>query len=112
MTFGAVKPGLLIDPGEGHAGVVELVDIGLGPYLDATQGARPASRRHRGAGAASGPESDKYRRGVLGLLAGSDRYTGAALLATGGAVRGGAGMVRLVTGRSGGGRRLRPPARW
>ena len=34
---------------------------------------------------------------MLGLLAGSDRYTGAALLATGGAVNGGAGMVRLVT---------------
>jgi hydroxyethylthiazole kinase-like uncharacterized protein yjeF len=42
-------------------------------------------------------ESDKYRRGVLGLLTGSDHYTGAALLSTGGAVRGGAGMVRLVT---------------
>ena len=34
---------------------------------------------------------------MLGLLAGSDRYTGAAVLATGGAVNGGAGMVRLVT---------------
>ena len=34
VTFGAVKPGLLIDPGAGHAGVVEFVDIGLGPYLD------------------------------------------------------------------------------
>jgi hydroxyethylthiazole kinase-like uncharacterized protein yjeF len=34
---------------------------------------------------------------VLGLLAGSDRYPGAAVLATGGAVNGGAGMVRLVT---------------
>jgi hydroxyethylthiazole kinase-like uncharacterized protein yjeF len=34
---------------------------------------------------------------VLGLLTGSDRYTGAAVLATGGAVHGGAGMVRLVT---------------
>jgi len=44
-----------------------------------------------------GAESDKYRRGVLGLLAGSDRYTGAVLLATGGAVHGGAGMVRVVT---------------
>jgi hydroxyethylthiazole kinase-like uncharacterized protein yjeF len=31
------------------------------------------------------------------LLAGSDRFTGAALLATGGAVHGGAGMIRLVT---------------
>ncbi len=29
MTFGTLKPGLLIDPGSGHAGVVELVDIGL-----------------------------------------------------------------------------------
>ena len=33
----------------------------------------------------------------IGLLAGSERFTGAAMLATGGAVRGGAGMVRLVT---------------
>jgi hydroxyethylthiazole kinase-like uncharacterized protein yjeF len=44
-----------------------------------------------------GPESDKYRRGVLGVLAGSDRYTGAAVLSVGGAIRGGAGMVRLVS---------------
>ena len=34
---------------------------------------------------------------MLGLLAGSDRFTGAVLLAAGGAVRGGAGMVRVVT---------------
>src|SRR5437763_7704386 len=33
VTFGAIKPGLLIDPGAGHAGTVELIDIGLGPYL-------------------------------------------------------------------------------
>jgi hydroxyethylthiazole kinase-like uncharacterized protein yjeF len=45
-------------------------------------------------------QSDTYRRGVLGLLAGSDQYTGAAMLATGGAVHGGAGMVRLVTAPS------------
>jgi ADP-dependent NAD(P)H-hydrate dehydratase / NAD(P)H-hydrate epimerase len=44
-----------------------------------------------------GRESDKYRRGVLGIVAGSDRFTGAAALAVGGALRGGAGMVRLVT---------------
>ncbi|HEX5288559.1 MAG TPA: NAD(P)H-hydrate dehydratase, partial [Streptosporangiaceae bacterium] len=41
--------------------------------------------------------SDKYRRGVLGLLAGSQRYTGAAVLATGSAIHGGAGMVRLMS---------------
>src|SRR6185437_10497273 len=98
VTFGAVKPGLLIDPGAGHAGVVEFVDIGLGPYLD---GPPAVSAPQAGDVAAMLPhpsaESDKYRRGVVGLLAGSDRYTGAAMLATGGAVRGGAGMVRLVT---------------
>jgi hydroxyethylthiazole kinase-like uncharacterized protein yjeF len=98
VTFGAVKPGLLIDPGAGHAGVVELIDIGLGPYLDSGP---DASAPQAGDIAALLPrptaESDKYRRGVLGLLVGSDRYTGAAVLATGGAVHGGAGMVRLVT---------------
>ena len=42
-------------------------------------------------------ESDKYRRGVVGVVAGSTGYTGAALLATGGALRTGAGMVRFVS---------------
>jgi ADP-dependent NAD(P)H-hydrate dehydratase / NAD(P)H-hydrate epimerase len=98
VTFGAVKPGLLIDPGASHAGVVEFIDIGLGPYL---RHPPDASAPQAGDIAALIPrptaESDKYRRGVVGLLVGSDRYTGAALLATGGAIRGGAGMVRLVT---------------
>ena len=98
VTFGAIKPGLLIDPGAGHAGTVELVDIGLGPYLE-TEPAASAPQRDdiRELLPRPGAESDKYRRGVLGLLAGSDRFTGAALLSAGGAVHGGAGMVRLVT---------------
>ena len=99
ITFGAIKPGLLIDPGARYAGTVELVDIGLGPYLPG-----PPSALAPQAGDIAdllphpSPESDKYRRGVVGLLAGSDRFAGAAVLATGGAVRGGAGMVRVVTG--------------
>src|SRR5271166_3395487 len=98
VTFGAIKPGLLIDPGAGHAGAVELIDIGLGPYLkDGPYAAAP--QRDDIAELLPRPraESDKYRRGVLGLLAGSDRFTGAVLLSAGGAVRGGAGMVRVVT---------------
>jgi ADP-dependent NAD(P)H-hydrate dehydratase / NAD(P)H-hydrate epimerase len=98
VTFGVIKPGLLIDPGAGHAGAVELINIGLGPYLqDGPSAAAP--QRDDIAELLPRPraESDKYRRGVLGLLAGSDRFTGAVLLATGGAVRGGAGMVRVVT---------------
>ena len=98
VTFGAIKSGLLIDPGAGHAGAVELVDIGLGPYLE-TEPAASAPQRDDIAELLPRPgaESDKYRRGVLGLLAGSDRFTGAALLSAGGAVHGGAGMVRVVT---------------
>ena len=96
VTFGAIKPGLLIDPGAGYAGTVELVDIGLRPEGEPAAAAPQhddiAARLPR-----PGPESDKYRRGVVGVLAGSDRFGGAAVLATGGAVRGGAGMVRVVT---------------
>jgi ADP-dependent NAD(P)H-hydrate dehydratase / NAD(P)H-hydrate epimerase len=98
VTFGVLKPGLLIDPGAGHAGTVELIDIGLGPYL----AGEPAAVAPQRADISEllprpGRESDKYRRGVLGLLAGSDRFAGAAVLSTGGAVHGGAGMVRVVT---------------
>ncbi len=97
VTFGTLKPGLLIDPGARHAGVVELIDIGLGPYLDA-----PDASAMQGADVAAllpqpAAESDKYRRGVVGIVAGSERFTGAAALAVGGAIRGGAGMVRLVS---------------
>src|SRR5215472_4266027 len=97
VTFGTWKPGLLIDPGAAHAGLTELIDIGLGPFLPppsviaygAADVARLLPRPDR--------ESDKYRRGVLGIVAGSDRFSGAAVLAVGGALRGGAGMIRLVS---------------
>ncbi len=101
VTFGAIKPGLLIDPGAGHAGTVELVDIGLGPYLTGEPAARAPQRDDiRELLPRPGADSDKYRRGVLGLLAGSDRFTGAVLLSAGGAVHGGAGMVRVVTAQA------------
>ncbi|WP_328596910.1 NAD(P)H-hydrate epimerase, partial [Agromyces humi] len=35
VTFGAVKAGLLLEPGASRAGRVELVDLGLGPELAA-----------------------------------------------------------------------------
>ena len=97
VTFGTLKPGLLIDPGAERAGPAELIDIGLGPYLPA-----PAVVSLQAADVAAmlprpSAESDKYRRGVLGLVAGSEQYTGAAVLSAGGAIKGGAGMVRLVS---------------
>src|SRR4029079_14152461 len=43
-----------------------------------------------------GPADDKYSRGVLGIVAGGEGYTGAAVLAVTSAVCSGAGMVRYV----------------
>ncbi|MBQ1106327.1 MULTISPECIES: NAD(P)H-hydrate dehydratase [Streptomyces] len=97
VTFGTYKPGLLIDPAAEHAGALRLVDIGLGPELpeppdlEALQYADVAALLP-----VPGPESDKYRRGVVGVVAGSERYPGAAVLAVAGALRGGAGAVRYV----------------
>lgn len=96
VTFGTYKPGLLIDPAATFAGAPRLIDIGLGPYLgepelEALQHADVAALLP-----APGGESDKYRRGVVGIAAGSQRYPGAAVLAVSGALRGGAGAVRYV----------------
>ncbi|MEU8448490.1 NAD(P)H-hydrate dehydratase [Streptomyces globisporus] len=97
VTFGTYKPGLLIDPAAEHARALRLVDIGLGPELpeppdlEALQYADVAALLP-----VPGAESDKYRRGVVGVVAGSERYPGAAVLAVAGALRGGAGAVRYV----------------
>ncbi|MEU2828307.1 NAD(P)H-hydrate dehydratase [Streptomyces lavendulae] len=94
VTFGAYKPGLLVDPGASRVGAVRLVDIGLDlaePVLEALQHADVA--RLLPVPTAS---SDKYRRGVVGVVAGSEQYPGAAVLAVAGALRGGAGAVRYV----------------
>ncbi|MFJ9827361.1 NAD(P)H-hydrate dehydratase [Streptomyces sp. NPDC101160] len=97
ITFGTYKPGLLVDPAREYAGALRLVDIGLGatlpsvPDLEALQHEDVARLLPRPAA-----ESDKYRRGVVGVVAGSARYPGAAVLAVAGALRGGAGAVRYV----------------
>ncbi|MGA5701331.1 NAD(P)H-hydrate epimerase [Peterkaempfera bronchialis] len=102
VTFGTHKPGLLVDPGAEYAGVVRLVDIGLGPELgEGRPGGRAAVEALQHADLAAllpvpTAESDKYRRGVLGVAAGSARYPGAAVLAVAGALHGGAGAVRYA----------------
>ncbi|MEU9432658.1 NAD(P)H-hydrate dehydratase [Streptomyces sp. NPDC048252] len=97
VTFGTHKPGLLVDPAREYAGSVRLVDIGLGGELPAEP--ELAALQHADVAAllpVPGGESDKYRRGVVGIAAGSARYPGAAVLAVAGALRGGAGAVRYV----------------
>ncbi|UKA53146.1 NAD(P)H-hydrate epimerase [Arthrobacter sp. FW305-BF8] len=96
VTFGGAKAGLLSDPGADFAGRVVVVPIGIEdslpwPALRRLEAAdlavllpRPARRAH------------KYSRGVLGVVAGSPAYPGAAVLACRGALAAGVGMVRYV----------------
>ncbi|GAA3717940.1 bifunctional ADP-dependent NAD(P)H-hydrate dehydratase/NAD(P)H-hydrate epimerase [Nonomuraea antimicrobica] len=100
VTMGAYKTGLLVDPGAAVAGEVELVDIGLGAYLPDPDVAALTANDVDDLLPRPGKESDKYRRGVLGVAAGGDVFTGAAVLAVGGALRGGAGMVRYAGRRA------------
>ncbi len=94
VTFGTLKPGLVVGAGRAHAGTVHLVELGLAlptPVVELLEAADVARLLPVAGGAA-----DKYSRGVLGVVAGSHRYPGAAVLAVGAAVRAGAGMVRFA----------------
>ena len=94
VTFGTYKPCHLIEPAASRAGLIELIDIGLDvtgtpPVLAAWEADEVAAHWP-----VPGPTSDKYDRGVVGVVTGSDAYPGAGVLSTLGAVYGGAGMVR------------------
>jgi ADP-dependent NAD(P)H-hydrate dehydratase / NAD(P)H-hydrate epimerase len=95
VTFGAVKPGLLVAPGRYHSGIVQLVEIGLdfdeGPVASVLTADDVAAWVREPA------EDDyKYRRGVVGVCAGSRPYPGAALLVTSAARSSNVGMVRYL----------------
>ncbi|MFI1193149.1 NAD(P)H-hydrate dehydratase [Micromonospora sp. NPDC020750] len=97
VAFGALKPALVVGPAVALAGQVELVDIGLGPWLRGT----PALRVTEWSDVEQwwpelGPASEKYTRGVVGLATGSAAYPGAAVLSVGGALAGPTGLVRYA----------------
>ncbi len=87
---------MLVDPGASYAGHAELVDIGLGPFLGEPAVTSLQNDDVRDLLPVATAESDKYARGVVGVVAGSEAYTGAAVLCTGGALAAGAGMVRYA----------------
>lgn len=96
VTFGALKPGLLVGGGAVHTGELRLVDIGLGPYLpDAATHVLEAADV-RALLPVPSQTDDKYTRGVVGVVAGSAAYPGAGVLTTGAAIHGGAGFVRYA----------------
>lgn len=96
VTFGGAKAGLLADPGADHAGRVLVVPIGIEEHLP-----QPPLRRLEDAELAHllprpARRAQKYSRGVLGVVAGSEDYPGAAVLACRGALAAGVGMVRYL----------------
>ncbi len=97
VTFGTLKPGLVVGPAAARAGLVELVDIGLGATLPQRSWLRvPDAADVAGWWPRAGAADDKYSRGVIGVASGSARYVGAAVLSVGGALTGPAGFVRYA----------------
>lgn len=96
VTFGCLKPGLLVEPGKSMAGSIAVVDIGLGDYLQ-TPDVQVMGLADAAAWVSPpiGPDY-KYSRGVASIAAGSSQYRGAAFLSTSAARAGTAGMVRLL----------------
>jgi NAD(P)H-hydrate epimerase len=92
VTFAALKPGLLLQPGRALAGRVEVADIGL-------DCSRAAARLVEAADVAGWlprrPIAAHKWQAAVWVVAGSPGMTGAAVLACRGAQRAGAGYVRL-----------------
>jgi hydroxyethylthiazole kinase-like uncharacterized protein yjeF len=98
VTFGVLKPGLLIAPGKDFAGEIELIDIGLSAFLidkkshiAVLEGIDVATYVPE-----PDPMGHKYTRGVVGVATGSSAYPGAAVLSVGAARWGGVGMVHYL----------------
>ncbi len=100
VTFGVAKPVHLLGATEPAVGRLTVIDIGLD--LGAGRTAyRPAVERLtfddvRRLWPVPGASSDKYSRGVVGIVAGTPTYPGAAVLSVLGALGAGPGMVRYV----------------
>jgi ADP-dependent NAD(P)H-hydrate dehydratase / NAD(P)H-hydrate epimerase len=110
VTFGAVKVGLVVGEGPGCAGEVHLVDLGLGEHLPAPAALRLTDDDVAARLPLPGADDDKYSQGVVGVVAGSAAYPGAAVLCTGAALRTRPGLVRYAGSAADGVRAACPEA--
>ena len=90
VTFGGLKPVHAL----ADCGRIELVDIGLDLPETDLMGLDAADVAAHWP--TPGPRDDKYTQGVVGVLAGSAQYPGAAILCAGAAVAATSGMVRYA----------------
>jgi len=103
VTMGLPKLGLVQYPAAACAGRLFVADIGVPPavvaaapiraeFIDAAWVNRTFPRRH--------PDSHKGTHGHVFIVAGARGFTGAAVLAARGAIRGGAGLVTVAMPQS------------
>jgi ADP-dependent NAD(P)H-hydrate dehydratase / NAD(P)H-hydrate epimerase len=110
VATGLLKPGLLLFPGRAYAGALQVADIELIPAdVEAIMTETIGADLARGLLPARPDDSHKGTFGKVMVVAGSAQYPGAAVLASAGAARAGAGLVTLATGRSGALAGGRPP---
>ena len=91
ITFATLKPSHLLQPAARHMGRIVVADIGIEAGSRLSEIGRPRL-------VAPGPADHKYSRGYVAVLGGE--MPGAAALTAAGALRGGAGYVRLVAARA------------
>ncbi|WP_375403976.1 NAD(P)H-hydrate dehydratase [uncultured Sphingomonas sp.] len=93
LALGALKPSHLLQPAARYMGEVRVLDIGVPTPSAATALARPVLPE-------PGPDSHKFTRGLVLVIAGA--MPGAAALAAEAAAHAGAGYVLLIDGGSAG----------
>ncbi|HYJ53339.1 MAG TPA: NAD(P)H-hydrate dehydratase [Allosphingosinicella sp.] len=86
ITFQTLKPSHLLQPAARHMGRLVVADIGIGAESRLAEVTRPMAM-------VPGPDSHKYTRGLVTIVAGD--MPGASALAASAAMRAGAGVVRL-----------------
>ena len=102
-TFGFAKPGHMTYPGAGYTGVLEIVDIGIPPYIVTAVGPKQFLLTADLIKSYMTPRTEDAHKGTTGhllVVAGSPGKTGAAAMTSIAALRAGAGLVTLGIGQS------------
>ncbi len=101
VTFGALKRGLLLQPGRSFAGRILLAEVGFPPVPPEAGSAAAIddgwARAHL---PEIRPDAHKTGVGVVAVAAGRTGFGGACIMATMGALRAGSGGVRVVSSES------------
>ena len=102
-TFGFAKTGHMTYPGAGYTGMLEIVDIGIPPYIVETVEPKQFLLTEDLIKSYLTPRVEEAHKGTTGhllVVAGSPGKTGAASMTSMSALRAGAGLVSLAIGQS------------